>query len=206
MHIYNKETTLVICRCEYENVHIVEAITLDITILTIYATRMRYRRTAINNDVNMIYLVFQIPTLMTKESEFVHIIHTDRGVYGTSLSWQRKLIYCVCSPTGLDPAGPLIGAVCPAGLQSGDAEFVHIIHTDRGVYGTSLSCGDFNIFFNRNGYRQQPGCPCIIVPLTFTGKYCIALWNAKYTTKYVESPQLLTTYRIISLSQSLFNK
>ena len=36
-------------------------------------------------------------------------------------------------------SGLLIGAVCAAGLQSGDAEFVHIIHTDRGVYGTSLS-------------------------------------------------------------------
>ncbi|PSN48336.1 hypothetical protein C0J52_03418 [Blattella germanica] len=63
--------------------------------------------------------------------------------------------------------GHSLGAQC-AGLQRGDAEFVHIIHTDRGLYGTARTCGDFDVFFNNNGYRFQTGCPCVLVPIIFT--------------------------------------
>ncbi|PSN48315.1 Phospholipase A1 member A [Blattella germanica] len=64
--------------------------------------------------------------------------------------------------TGLDPAGPIAGYFYQTSLHKGDAEFVQIIHTDRGIYGTSRSCGDFDVFFNNDGYRIQPGCPFLV--------------------------------------------
>ncbi|PSN48335.1 hypothetical protein C0J52_03419 [Blattella germanica] len=72
--------------------------------------------------------------------------------------------------TGLDPAGPITGYFCQTSLHKEDAEFVQIIHTDRGIYGTSRSCGDLDVFFNNDGYRIQPGCPCVLLPFGFTSK------------------------------------
>ncbi|XP_018570037.1 lipase member H-like [Anoplophora glabripennis] len=59
--------------------------------------------------------------------------------------------------TGLDPAGPLLDFV-PQNerLSIGDADFVDVIHTNAGIFGTRFSVGDVNIWFN--GGTFQPGC------------------------------------------------
>ncbi|XP_012283456.1 pancreatic triacylglycerol lipase isoform X2 [Orussus abietinus] len=59
--------------------------------------------------------------------------------------------------TGLDPAGPFYNLVIPH-LEAGDADFVDIIHTDAGIYGTRLVTGSVD-FFPNGGVRVQPGCP-----------------------------------------------
>nr|XP_033334500.1 pancreatic triacylglycerol lipase-like [Megalopta genalis]XP_033334501.1 pancreatic triacylglycerol lipase-like [Megalopta genalis] len=57
--------------------------------------------------------------------------------------------------TGLDPVGPLY--YTGRYLQSGDATFVDIIHTDAGVVGQVYNSGDVD-FLPNGGHRPQPGC------------------------------------------------
>ncbi|XP_045152369.1 lipase member H isoform X2 [Echinops telfairi] len=60
--------------------------------------------------------------------------------------------------TGLDPAGPLFNGKPPKDrLDSGDAQFVDIIHSDTDALGYKEPLG--NIDFYPNGGMDQPGCP-----------------------------------------------
>lgn len=65
--------------------------------------------------------------------------------------------------TGLDPAGPGFDIpmasllLCGSYLNHELADWVNIIHSDRGNYGTSLICGTLDIILNC-GCRNQPGC------------------------------------------------
>ncbi|XP_075411991.1 lipase member H [Tenrec ecaudatus] len=60
--------------------------------------------------------------------------------------------------TGLDPAGPLFNGKPPKDrLDSGDAQFVDIIHSDIDALGYKEPLG--NIDFYPNGGLDQPGCP-----------------------------------------------
>ncbi|XP_006628329.2 lipase member H [Lepisosteus oculatus] len=67
--------------------------------------------------------------------------------------------------TGLDPAGPLFTGKPPEErLDSSDAEFVDVLHTDMDALGFRLPLG--HIDFYANGGADQPGCPKTI----FSGK------------------------------------
>lgn len=58
---------------------------------------------------------------------------------------------------GLDPAGPLFSIRTPSGrLDSADAEYVEVIHTNGRVTGIGFPIGHAD-FFPNNG-MSQPGC------------------------------------------------
>lgn len=58
---------------------------------------------------------------------------------------------------GLDPAGPLFTKVSSAyRLDSNDARYVDVIHTNAGVAGTNRGVGHIDIY--PNGGTIQPGC------------------------------------------------
>lgn len=64
--------------------------------------------------------------------------------------------------TGLDPAGPYFTNVDAAvRLDPSDAEYVDVIHTDAGRFGTSRKVG--HIDFYPNGGKHQPGCGFSII-------------------------------------------
>ncbi|XP_031829060.1 lipase member H-A-like isoform X1 [Nomia melanderi] len=69
--------------------------------------------------------------------------------------------------TGLDPAGPLYFSNY---LNASMAQFVDIIHTDAGAYGSIYDSGTVN-FKPNFGHRVQPGCPLLVLPLS-QGDYC----------------------------------
>ncbi|PSN48314.1 hypothetical protein C0J52_03420 [Blattella germanica] len=91
--------------------------------------------------------------------ENFHLIGYSLGAQCAGYNGKRFKEQKLKTITGLDPAGPILGFFCLTSLHKGDAEFVQMIHTDRGVYGISRSCGDFDVFFNDDGHRTQPGCP-----------------------------------------------
>lgn len=65
----------------------------------------------------------------------------------------------IVSFTGLDPAGPLFYAFSSR-LNSFDADFVDVIHTDSYILGLPKQLGHVD-FYPNNGRRPQPGCPLI---------------------------------------------
>lgn len=84
------------------------------------------------------------------------------GSIGRNLQSISKNRIIIPRITGLDPANPLYTSfptwLTEQSLQSSDARFVDIIHTDIGFYGTSQILGHANFFVN-GGRRYQPGCP-----------------------------------------------
>lgn len=54
-------------------------------------------------------------------------------------------------------------------MSASDAEFVDIIHTDAGMYGTSVDSGTVD-FKPNNGMRYQPGCPITFKFMSDEGK------------------------------------
>ncbi|XP_076290287.1 pancreatic triacylglycerol lipase-like [Lasioglossum baleicum] len=83
--------------------------------------------------------------------------------------------------TGLDPAGPMFET--GRHLQSGDAEFVDIIHTDRAILGQLVSSADAD-FHPNYGHRPQPGCP--IIPTTETNCNHHRSW--RYYAESIQNP------------------
>ncbi|KYN02643.1 Pancreatic triacylglycerol lipase [Cyphomyrmex costatus] len=69
--------------------------------------------------------------------------------------------------TGLDPANPLF-YLPGCYLTSKDAEWLDVIHTDKGGYGTPTSMGTADYYVN-GGTRPQPGCQFLGVPLSNDG-------------------------------------
>ncbi|KAJ8922074.1 hypothetical protein NQ315_008715 [Exocentrus adspersus] len=60
--------------------------------------------------------------------------------------------------TALDPAGPLFTGVTEDDrLDPGDAEFVDVIHSNKGVFGYKYPCGHVD-FWPNGGGPFQPGC------------------------------------------------
>lgn len=60
--------------------------------------------------------------------------------------------------TGMDPAGPcFFRSESDMRLDSGDAAFVDVIHTNIGVYGINKTIGHVD-FYPNNGGLRQPGC------------------------------------------------
>lgn len=65
---------------------------------------------------------------------------------------------CMYLCIGLDPAKPLFTNL-PLNLRldSTDAEFVDVIHTDAGIFGFPVSIGHAD-FYPNGGISPQPGC------------------------------------------------
>lgn len=68
------------------------------------------------------------------------------------------MIYFFDKCSGMDPAGPLF-TKWPKSLKldSADAEFVDVIHTDAGIFGYPRAVGHVDFWPNR-GISPQPGC------------------------------------------------
>ncbi|CAL4131165.1 unnamed protein product, partial [Meganyctiphanes norvegica] len=92
----------------------------------------------------------------------VHIIGHSLGAHAAGMSGKYVTSGKVARVTGLDPAGPgFYDAPSDRRLDSSDADFVDVIHTNSGpildgCYGLSKAVGDVD--FYPNGGRHQPGC------------------------------------------------
>lgn len=90
-----------------------------------------------------------------------HLIHTTDDYIA---------LPCCSRLTGLDPAypgfyPPLLGAP----ISPSDAQFVDVVHTDGGGYGTPARSGHADFWPNEGG-AKQPGCLTATVPLTVEGE------------------------------------
>ncbi|KAB0800007.1 hypothetical protein PPYR_07887 [Photinus pyralis] len=92
--------------------------------------------------------------------EMIHLVGHSLGGQMSGLIGQNTKEFCqkpVDRITALDPAGPLfLGLPESNRLDSSDANFVQVIHTNGGVFGYLLSCGDVDFFVNCGLF--QPGC------------------------------------------------
>ncbi|KAJ8705876.1 hypothetical protein PYW08_012922 [Mythimna loreyi] len=80
------------------------------------------------------------------------------GVAGSALTSGR-----VSRITGLDPALPLFsGLPLEQRLDTSDAHFVDVIHTDAGIFGYKEPIGHAD-FFPNGGKSPQPGCELEVV-------------------------------------------
>jgi hypothetical protein len=81
------------------------------------------------------------------------------GVIGRTVKASRK--HELQRITGLDPAGPAFFPLNPflIPLNSQDAKFVDIIHTDSFAFGANLPTGHADFWVN--GAKLQPGCPLL---------------------------------------------
>jgi hypothetical protein len=62
-----------------------------------------------------------------------------------------------CLVIGLDPALPLFATLSDAWkLDSGDADFVDVIHTNGGIFGKIEAAGHADFFVNGGSF--QPAC------------------------------------------------
>lgn len=97
--------------------------------------------------------------------------------------------------TGLDPAGLFFNPKSTAFLTKQDAEFVDVIHTDGGIYGTTAAVASAD-FYPNDGVRAQSGCSAWTFPfsLTLSGAYAIYFSKPKliFLTQF-----LLQIYAVI---------
>ena len=78
--------------------------------------------------------------------------------------------------SGLDPAHPFfITNRTSFRLDESDAQYVDVIHTDAGVFGTTLASGHTD--FWPNGGSSQPGC-------FFNGKHLQSRENHNIRSRY----------------------
>nr|CAH7760806.1 unnamed protein product [Callosobruchus chinensis] len=88
----------------------------------------------------------------------LHLIGLSLGAQMAGVCGQNVRSGRIRRITGLDPAGPLF-TKWPKSLKldSGDAEFVDVIHTDAGIFGYPRSIGHVD-FWPNGGISPQPGC------------------------------------------------
>ncbi|KAJ3628507.1 hypothetical protein MTP99_015808 [Tenebrio molitor] len=88
----------------------------------------------------------------------LHLIGLSLGAQMAGVCGQSVKSGRVVRITGLDPAGPLFKK-WPKSLKldSSDAEFVDVIHSDAGIFGYPTSVGHVDFWPNR-GISPQPGC------------------------------------------------
>ncbi|XP_076290869.1 inactive pancreatic lipase-related protein 1-like [Lasioglossum baleicum] len=88
--------------------------------------------------------------------------------------------------TGLDSAGPMF--YTGRYLKSGDAQFVDMIHTDKGVLGQMYNSADAD-FLPNGGHRPQPGCPVLPFEKTKENEeYCNHHRSWRYYAESVLNP------------------
>lgn len=81
------------------------------------------------------------------------------GLIGRQIKERSASKFVVKRITALDPAFPMFyPEIFYKPISKDDAEFVDVIHTDAGLYGTPLATGTAD-FWPNGGYVPQPGCP-----------------------------------------------
>lgn len=90
-----------------------------------------------------------------------------------------------CRVTGLDPAGLFFNPKTTAFLTKQDAEFVDVIHTDGGIYGTTAAVASAD-FYPNDGVRAQSGCSVWTFPfsLTLSGMFAIFFLDTVYSLNF----------------------
>lgn len=88
----------------------------------------------------------------------LHLIGLSLGAQMAGVCGQSVQSGRISRITGLDPAGPLFKK-WPRNvrLDSSDAEFVDVIHTDAGIFGFPRAIGHID-FWPNQGISPQPGC------------------------------------------------
>ncbi|CAO1386505.1 unnamed protein product [Diamesa serratosioi] len=80
------------------------------------------------------------------------------GLIGRHIQTKSSKKFTVKRITALDPAYPLFYPnLAYQPINKNDAEFVDVIHTDAGLYGTPIPSGTVD-FWPNGGYIPQPGC------------------------------------------------
>ncbi|XP_034255056.1 pancreatic triacylglycerol lipase-like [Thrips palmi] len=128
--------------------------------------------------IRAIYNLYQLPKPVANTIEAMvkaglsekmvwFVTHSMGSQLGGAVA--RELDFAVPRITALDPAWPGFNFPDIPSLNSGDAEFVDVIHTDAGFYGFATSVGHIDFWPNR-GKRVQPSCPSILKE--FDKRYC----------------------------------
>ncbi|XP_068086540.1 lipase member H [Anabrus simplex] len=95
----------------------------------------------------------------------IHAIGVSLGAHVVGYAANELKPYKLPRITGLDPASPLFElASNEHKLDSSDAEFVDVIHTNALVQGKAERLG--HVDFYMNGGTHQPGCTFVAKPLT----------------------------------------
>ncbi|XP_026500115.2 pancreatic triacylglycerol lipase-like [Vanessa tameamea] len=108
----------------------------------------------------------------------LHVVGHSAGAHVAAVVARvlKKNGFTLLRLTGLDPAYPgFYPAIDTHPINSKDAVFVDIIHTDGGKYGTPLSIGHAD-FWPNDGKSTQPGCPP--VTLILTNEYICSHWRS----------------------------
>ncbi|CAH0731289.1 unnamed protein product, partial [Brenthis ino] len=97
----------------------------------------------------------------------LHIVGHSLGgqIAATTARYLASKGYSVPRVTGLDPAYPgFYPPLVTEPINPSDAQFVDVIHTNGGQFGTPTSTGHADFWPNEG--TQQPGCPSFYLPLT----------------------------------------
>ncbi|CAM9853758.1 unnamed protein product [Lampetra planeri] len=144
-----------------------------------YSRAVRYARTAAATATTA--LVRDL-TVGAREKS-LHLVGASLGAHVAGFvgqSFQGRLGRI----TALDPAGPKFSQADPAErLDSSDAAFVDVVHTDGDKFGIRRTLG--HVDFYVNGGEDQPGCP----KTTLTGGF----------TEDMESPVICDHMRAVRL-------
>ncbi|KAG8226442.1 hypothetical protein J437_LFUL003434 [Ladona fulva] len=97
--------------------------------------------------------------------ENLHIVGFSLGAHVAGIAGHHVTIGKVGRITGLDPAYPLVELLGSKNnlLDESDAQFVDVIHTGGGVFGTPYKMGHAD-FFPNGGRGVQPGCESLPFP------------------------------------------
>ena len=88
----------------------------------------------------------------------LHLVGLSLGAQMAGVTGQNVQSGRITRITGLDPAGPLFKKWPKyLRLDSGDAEFVDVVHTDAGIFGFPRAIGHAD-FWPNGGLAPQPGC------------------------------------------------
>ncbi|CAK1549405.1 unnamed protein product [Leptosia nina] len=93
----------------------------------------------------------------------IHLLGHSLGAHlmGYTGRWIREQGHVIPRITGLDPARALFEGIFAtrSALDRTCAQFVDIIHTNPGNYGSTTSVGSVDIWPNYSSDGMQPGCP-----------------------------------------------
>jgi pimeloyl-ACP methyl ester carboxylesterase len=121
---------------------------------------------------------------LNANNQDIHIVGFDYGAHIASVASKTSQGGRVGRITGLDPAAKGIHVNNPAGrLNTGDATFVEVFHSNSGYLGIGIPIGNTDFYINDG--INQPGCPSNY-PLLFL----IAQYNTIISKHF--SPSLLS--------------
>ena len=88
---------------------------------------------------------------------------------------------------GLDPARPLVRPNLASRLDSGDADFVEVIHTNAGYYGEIGRVG--HVDFCVNGGKIQPFCSNLTDNYELKDNLCSHVWAVCFMAESIDGPK-----------------